>query len=416
MSNHATRYSATLIAAAALAATCLYTTHARAQDPFRLRAESTSGTPQTATAVGSDLIELVENLVDSQEAFTPLAGQDVSASLTYGGVADAVLVSRSAAGTSATLTLPTTGFTRTFTGATADDVQDQIEDFLLKEGAAEYAKFLRTINEQSVLGVVDGNPLAGTALLSSDTFNRFGLYRGGMAPVGNVIRGGGGTGVNLEGGTAETDVCDGYYANVSFAGLLRFGDRVGLSLGPTLTYREVEDAEVYHVGGHVALPIVLVMPGDDEHGIVWQVTPAFLSGASGAVDLAAGGTLLGGGVTSSITIPLGDRFAVDIANQISFFEGYSISIGEYDFETDLSQQLLKNGVRLSFALSDAIYVDGSFTHSKYLEDAAVEDWISPGAGIGLHFGDTSGVRFGYQANLADDIDTHAGQVQLYFNY
>jgi hypothetical protein len=141
-------------------------------------------------------------------------------------------------------------------------------------------------------------------------------------------------------------------------------------------------------------------------------------GASGSVDLAAGGTLLGGGVTSSVQIPLGERFAVDVANQISFFEGYPIHIGEYDFETDLSQQILKNGVRLSYLFADNVYVDGSLTHTKFLEDAAVDDYLSPGAGLGFYFGDShsSGIRLAYQANIADELDSHGGSVQLYFNY
>jgi hypothetical protein len=28
----------------------------------------------------------------------------------------------------------------------------------------------------------------------------------------------------------------------------------------------------------------------------------------------------------------------------------------------------------------------------------------------------SGIRVAYQANIADELDSHAGSVQLYFNY
>jgi len=91
---------------------------------------------------------------------------------------------------------------------------------------------------------------------------------------------------------------------------------------------------------------------------------------------------------------------------------------QYDFETDLSQQILKNGVRLSYLFADNAYVDGTITHTVFLEDAAVDDYLSPGAGLGFYFNDRhmSGVRLAYRANIADEIDTHGGTVQLYFNY
>src|SRR3954471_3460155 len=86
-----------------------------AADPFSLTA---SGSSSTITANGNNLVDLAGNLIDSKDQFATLNNQNVSGALRYGGLNNAVLFSRNAAGTSATLTIPSTGFSRTFTAAT----------------------------------------------------------------------------------------------------------------------------------------------------------------------------------------------------------------------------------------------------------------------------------------------------------
>ncbi len=389
---------------------------ARANDPFLLTARTESGVPTSVSASGSSVVDLVDDLVNTRSDFVLVAGRPFAASLQYGKIEDAVLFQQNGSGTAATLTIPSTGFTRTFTGSDADDVYDQIREFLVKEGDSEYAAFLRTINERSLLGVTDGNPLAATALLSNGTFTRFGLERGALAPPAGISDGFGAR-YDVRAGIASTDEGDGYFVGTALSTLLRFNERVGLAFALPLGFRKVEDADIYHVGAEIALPLVLVAP--DSGNVIWQLTPAFLAGASGSEDLAAGGTLLGGSLTSSLRLHLGSpRLIATVANQFSFFEGSPLNIGEYEFDTDLSQQVVKTGVRLAWFFSDGAFLDGSITHTAFLQDAAVDDYLSPGAGIGFYLNrrHTSGVRFAYQADLADEYTAHSGTVQLYLNY
>src|SRR5687767_8070295 len=83
---------------------------ARADDPFTFTARTTSGTPETIRVSGSSLIDLAENLVETQSQFLPLNGQAFDASLRYGGLRNAARYSQNAGGTSATLAIPATGF------------------------------------------------------------------------------------------------------------------------------------------------------------------------------------------------------------------------------------------------------------------------------------------------------------------
>lgn len=59
-------------------------------------------------------------------------------------------------GAQVTLRIPSTGFSRVFTGTTASDVEDQIEDFLKSDGAKAFAQFLEEVNGRSPLAVIDG--------------------------------------------------------------------------------------------------------------------------------------------------------------------------------------------------------------------------------------------------------------------
>src|SRR5437762_13836927 len=85
------------------------------QDPFSLSASSASGPPQQVTVSSSSVLGLVEDVIRSQNQFAPLQGQAVNASLNYGGIPNAIQFQRNAAGTSATMTIPSTGFARTLT-------------------------------------------------------------------------------------------------------------------------------------------------------------------------------------------------------------------------------------------------------------------------------------------------------------
>jgi hypothetical protein len=385
------------------------------QDPFSLSASSASGPPQQVTVGSSSVLGLVEDVIRSQNQFAPLQGQAVNASLNYGGIPNAIQFQRNAAGTSATVTIPSTGFTRTFTGANERDVNEQIRDFLIKEGASEYARFLRTVNEQSVVGVVDGNPQAATAVLSNSAFYKFGLNRSPLTAGALVSSTGFGSGLRLDvtGGFVDTDVADGIYVTGALSSVTRLGDRVGISFASPFMYREVGDAKVYMGGLEIGVPIVILKPFVGK-GIVWQVTPDVVGAAAGSVDMAAGGLFFGYGGTSSLSIPIGDSAALTMGNGIYFYHGYPLDIGDYHFDTDLDQQVMKHGLKLTQALGP-VSVDIGMTYTAFLQEAALDHYWSPSVGVVLGLG-TLGVRVSYQGDFADHYTAHGGNEAVYLNY
>jgi hypothetical protein len=389
---------------------------AHARDPFDLSVQTTAGAPESLTVSDSNLPDLVDELVKAKDRLATFQNKPVAATLNYGGVRDAIRFDQNAAGTSATLSIPLVGFSRTFTGPTRGNVRDQIVDFLLKESANPYARLLRQVNERSTVGVTDGNPLAATALMADGAYLRFGLHPGPMHPEPRELPDqGAGLRFDFDGGYAQTDdPGDGYFASAHLSTLFRLSERVGLSFALPFQYRDVQGAQVYYLGGEIALPILLV--GGDYSDVEWTLTPAFLSAASGSLDLAAGGTFLGGGVTSSLHLHFGRSTMLTVANQISFFEGFPIDVGELHVNTDLSQQVVKNGVLVTQALGDRAFIDGGVTLTNFLQDAAIGQYLTPEAGVGLMFNDRAGLRVAYRGDFADGFTSHGGTVQLFFNY
>ena len=389
---------------------------ARAQDPFSVDAQTTSGPTEQVSVSGSSMIDLVQNLVESEDEFAGFSGQGFSASLNYGRINDAIQVTRNAAGTSATVTIPSTGFSRTFTGADEDEVYEEIEDFLLKEGAKEYARFLREVNERSLIAVVDGNPLSATALLSNSAYTRFGLQRSPLdaGALTSTTAWGAGLRFDFNAGQFSTEQeGDGFYFAGALSSGFRLGDRIGISLASPFSYREVEGAKVYMGGFEVGVPIVILKPLLGR-GVVWQVTPHVVGAAAGSEDLAAGGTFFGFGGTSSLSIPLGRSTALTMGNGIYFYEGYPLNLGEYEFDTDLNQQVLKNGLKLTQGLGP-ISIDAGITHTDFLEESAIDYYWSPTVGVVGGIG-TVGIRLAYQGDFGEDYESHGGTVTLYLNY
>ena len=64
----------------------------------------------------------------------------------------------------------------------------------------------------------------------------------------------------------------------------------------------------------------------------------------------------------------------------------------------------------------AAFFDASITHTAFLQDAAVETYLTPSFGLGFRFNKTSGIRLAYRGDIADGFNTHGGSVTLFFNY
>jgi len=372
-----------------------------------------TGGGNSVTVGGSNLINLTDNLINEQGSFASLAGQNVTGTLSYGGIPNALVFTENAAQTSATITIPITGFTKTFAGTSASDLQSQIKDFLKKDAELAYAQFLEAVNQRSAVATIDGNPQASTALIADDLFTRFGL-RNEQNTEFKSADGGTYFGVNFNGGTIRADDMNGTWAEFAFETGARFTSNVALSFGTAVDYRNEAGSEAYTAAEEIALPVTFI--NNNGNGISWQVTPWGFAGFAASYDQVAGGILVGGGATSSLAMHMGP-ITLTLGDQINYDHGVDIAYGGYGFNTNLDQWIFKNGGDAAFQFPGTpFFVDASIAYSNFLRNAAIPNFWSPSAGVGLAFGGHSSLRFSYEGDFGKGYNANGGQVALVLSY
>jgi hypothetical protein len=361
----------------------------RADDFFNLTAVGTSGT--AVTAQGGDVIHLVDNLINEQNQFANLAGQGFTSSLTYGGVKNAAVFTENSAGTQATLNFPTTGFTKTFTATANESLETEIENFIKGNGDSAYGAFLRSMDRLSPVAVIDGNPQASTAVIADAAFSDFGID-----PVAGGRRGE--WRITADGGDASAAGLDGYYANFQMTSDFALCDCVSLTWSLGGQYRVMGSSESYTVDSILGLPIAIAHPQPHD-GFAWEITPWGFGGLAASIDQASGDVLVGGGGTSSLAYRLGP-LVFTLADQISYGGSIGVSYGDYSFDVPVEQWITKNGVDVAFApLGGFGFIDGGVAISDFLAHAAVPDYWSPEAGVGLNLGRGSFLRVAYEGDF-----------------
>jgi hypothetical protein len=403
-------------------------TPALAQNLFVVTA---TGNGNTVTVGADNIINLVDQAVNTQDQFAQFQNVNTTFALNYGGISDAITITKNSGNTQATLTFGPTGTTRTFTGTSQDDLQNQIEDYLKKDGGADFTDFLKAVNAQSVIAVSDGNPNSTTARMGAWSFDHFGfsadqrkgyLVRVDPAATPEPAPQGGGddaqdSGVSAPilhrenagfqlylGASAQTYSAgdfDGETATIFGAADLNFSTRFGLSLGSFLGYNTVGDADVFHVGLTLGVPVRIILP-DDATPVTWQVTPFVQGAGSGSEDIGAGGLVYSGGITSYLAWHINDRWTLAMANQFSRFEGEKLSFDDFEIDPGVSQGMMKHALRASYNFGDSWYGYAGAAWSKYMDDASIDSWLSPAVGIGYSSRAGSGIQLGFIGDYGDD--------------
>jgi hypothetical protein len=382
---------------------------ALAGDFFNVTAVGGSGT--TVTAGGSNIINLADNLINQQQQFAALAGQGFNANLTYGGVPSAVVFTENPAQTQATLSIPLTGFSKTFTGTSASDLQNQIKTFLESDGESAYSQLILEIDKQSAVAAIDGNPQSSTAYLADDAFNRYGILstRAGQIQDADhttqfTIDGGG--------GTSRSDGFDGNFANLDIGSQWDLGPSVAIATDTAFQYRSVADSEVYTIGQNLGVPVTLITRPGTDSGFRWQITPWGFIALSASYDQAVGTILVGGGATSSASYRTGD-LTFTLGDQINYDGNLGVEVDQYNFDVPIDQWILKNGADVSWQiLGSPWFVDAGATYSNFLHHAAVPNYWTGFGGVGVNLSKYAVLRAGFSGDFAPHYTAPGGEITL----
>jgi hypothetical protein len=404
--------------AAVIALACALASAAGARDLFILQAAN-------VTDSGHDLERLVGDLLSHEGAFSGLALQPTyRGTLDYLGIPGAVLMDASLSGRQVRLTIPSTGFTRTFTGASPDDVQNQVEDFFKNAGSDELAKFYEKTSSRTPLALLDGNPRSTTALFARGAFDRFGLgalrTRHGYGEEDADVWGHFDLGAKAGAGGIDAGPFDDLW--VADASLTIGGDfdpGAGLYLSGIGQYRNYDGADIFDGGLELAIPIALVQP-NDVNPVRWMITPVVQSGGGGSEDTLSGGFLVGGGGVSALGLNLGP-FELTIADELLYYHGFDLGeIEDISINTELDQWITRNGGKLAFYPIglERFWIEGGASLTNFLGTSAAVDWYaSPFAGIGFKLFDVLRMRLGWESDFGEhDYAAHTGRFDLGFEF
>ena len=379
-----------------------------ASDLYTLTATTTSGPPITASVSGSSFLKLVQNAVSSKSEFQSFQGRDVLYTLSYAGKT-AMTISRNAAGTTGTVTIPSTGYSKTFTGANAEDLRQQVSHALRNNVDNALGRLNEKLQQRTKVGVIDGNPHAATAMIADDAFYRFALPRTRPdAGAGWWIKG--------DGGKYSADGLNGTYGDFGIGFDVPFGEVAALSIGFDSQYNQIGGANSFTIAGlDIGVPITIARSPTLD-GFTWKATPFGNGFATISPDTLSGGGVYGGGAASSLSYVTGP-WAFTLGNQIGYFTGVNLGVeGRVYGNRNLEQWVLKNGLNAVYSPDQHFFIDGGLTYTNFLKKAGVPDYLSPTAGVGWRFNAATQIRIGARGDFANGYTSFGGEVSFNVSY
>ncbi len=364
--------------------------HVSAADLFEISANSASG---LLSVGGKSLPDLVDNMINGTGKFQSLENVPFNAQLTYAGVNNALFFNVSDLGGGAWQAQLSSPFhpgliNRTFSGQSRAEVETQIQDYLKRDGLSDLARFLKAISEQSAHGTMVGNPNSTTALTANYSFTEYGMAMTETAEEKEDPKEATGVGMAMVGDVGFIKA-QGIEANsYSFTPFLpmKLSSRVRLDIGVPMNYTEVGGAQVFRGGLQLAMPILVVKRNYKEgRPWLWQVTPHGGTQIAGSFDLVAGGVINSAGVTSLIAYDFG-KFEISMGNHISFHESLEISIGDYTFDPQISNQIVKNGIKVGVPFAKRWYAEAYAIDTELLGSGNfMSRYTTLGGGVGYKF-------------------------------
>ncbi|MDR2512413.1 MAG: hypothetical protein LBD01_01230 [Puniceicoccales bacterium] len=419
-------------------------TNAHAADAFSITLTKT-GSGDILQIGGKTLPDLARDAVRSKGLFADFDGLDFSGSLDYLGVRGAITIEMVA--NSATVEIPSIGFSRVFTGTSHEAAYDKMEDFFTKESSEIYGKFLRQMARRSIIALTDGNPMASTArtansIFFSEGFTHFSdifvpeIYvptHGGatasQAEAGTPAdaipvelaphKRFGGIALDFSGGSFKAGDFKGNYAEFAIPMRFRIARPVDLSLAVRSNYLEVEGAQAVGIGFSAALPIH-IFSANAQNFCNWTLAPFSTTSATASWDLGSGGLIWATGAINTLDFRINKHFAVSLINQISYHKSVELSVNydsdEYKLDPGVSQWISKNGLRLAASLGESFQAEAYAVETFFLKETAVKDYTTLGLAFNWQVARSFGMRLGGNYDFASDYSSFGANFRLQFKF
>lgn len=207
-------------------------------------------------------------------------------------------------------------------------------------------------------------------------------------------------------GSFSTKITKGDTYSLPLYANFKINDRIGLNVTLPVEYTEYRlpfgSLKTYSFSLNVGVPIK-VLKREKGEAWNWVVTPGL--GGSGAFaddPPSSQNILVQGGLTSLLSYQ-GSCFTLSMGNQISAYHTVN-KTGAYDFTTDIDQQILRNGLKLSVPFGGRWVAEAYGIHTQFLEPGYLDYYYTFGGSLGYHMSGSkknSYVKIGAYGELGD---------------
>lgn len=386
---------------------------------FRVDVDGNVGETVCSTSA-RDLEKVLRNFHLSNQNYT-----DTSAAMGYGRVNDVTLNAQYLAnGNDLIVSIPELDMENlTFSGANRDQAENVFEDWLKNSGVI--GKIMNYQAKHSPTSAITGAGGVIPMLASSDFNQEINVLSNisapdnskknndaSVAPSNDINFIGTGMNINSYSVKGSNERVNAYTLPLSYAFQAGNQPNSQFTLSLPVTMYSVGKAKGYHVGVGASYRF----PITDK----WSLTPGVRYAVTGSVDRATIAGVTSGTLTSTYRIPL-KKFDVNIGNMVGYYRTSKFKAGEYSFNPDIRQTMLRNGVMLSqpitvknhklaieYSLIDTRYVGGDKPFMRDMQELGITlgthrdhenkklSFMRVGLGY-MHAKDTNGfnLNFGY---------------------
>ncbi|MGE9294397.1 MAG: hypothetical protein ACQKBW_12345, partial [Puniceicoccales bacterium] len=129
-------------------------------------------------------------------------------------------------------------------------------------------------------------------------------------------------------------------------------------------------------------------------------------------DLAGGGALITAGGNMMLSVPISERWESSLILQISDYRGVPFEVDGYELDKVVNQQVLKVGGQIVYRITDYLLAEGYTVGNRFLQDAAVRDWLTVGVGLKLRLWKYWSLGGGYELDNGPDFNSNAGRLTI----
>lgn len=383
-----------------------------AADPLRLFGvnvrDSETDVNIEVSSQSARLIDLISKLFEGREEFAIFEeqGLPIFGEIRYYGIEDALLVEVDSTGRHVTLRSELSDLEVSFSGVSRQDMTDQIENWFKEVGMSELSKLEERIAGSAPTSLSDGNPNSSTARLAASIFSTyaFGSIRDGgrvaqsFGQLTPDARRGPAVGVefsydriraDVEGGTLRGEAL-----NIEFPFHFALNPRMRFIGSVPLSYTDMAGTEIY--GGGINLGFQShIRRSTPEQPWGWAITPFAGGLARGTYDGAFGTLIWTAGLLNQIDYRLSDRWYLSFASQFGVFESSAITIGGVRWDNAVSQQILKNGIRLATPLGHRWVFESMLIHNFFVQSVHNQHYWT--VGVNASYRLAGNLRLGFNA-------------------